>query len=229
MSRVTLREAAAHNNKPMTSAAGYANASFRCGGVRNGLMVTSTFDISHNSRVTAARATRADGECLRYRLDVVAASAADVVQSAGGWLYDRVMAGWEVTALLPHDRDTRALRILGVRAADYQAGFARTGSTSQSLAVSAAAFTADARVRDQVLQSLDDRLTEVALWGDGWPLGVNRAMTRAQHVLSAAARRFKGYALTAAGIGCRAVDPTETLLCDAASRSPVDSGLIRLD
>ena len=190
-------------------------------------MVTSTFDIRHNGRITAARATRSDGECLRYRLDVVAASAADVVQSAGGWLYDRVMAGWEVTALVPHGYDTRPLRILGVQASDADPRFALAGSTSQSLAVSAEAFTADARVRDKVLESLDDRLTEVALWGDGWPLGVNRAMTRAQHVLSAAARRFKGYALAAAGIPCASVDLTETLLCDR--RSPVDSALLRLD
>jgi hypothetical protein len=192
-------------------------------------MVTPTFDISHNRRLAAGRTTRADGECLRYRLDVVAAGAADVVQSAGGWLYDRVMAGWEVTVLLPHSCDTRPLRILGVQALGPEARPALAGSTSQSLAVSAEAFTADARVREKVLESLGDRLTEVALWGDGWPLAVNRTMTRAQHVLSAAARRFKGYALTAAGIGCDSVDPTETLLCDMATRSPVDSELIRLD
>jgi hypothetical protein len=192
-------------------------------------MVTPTFDISHNSRLTAGRATRADGECLRYRLDVVALSAADVVQSAGGWLYDRVMAGWEVTVLLPHSCDIRPLRILGVQALDPESQPALTESTSQSLAVSADAFTADARVREKVLESLGDRLTEVALWGDGWPLAVNRAMTRAQHVLSSAARSFKVYALTAAGIGCDSVDPTETLLCDMATCSPVDSQLIRLD
>ncbi len=183
--------------------------------------------ISSSGRGSAARATRADAECLRYRLDVVAVSAADVVQSAGGWLYDRVMAGWEVTALLPDGCDTRPLRVLGVRALDPEVRFALTGSTSQSLAVSAEAFTADARVRDKVLESLDDGLTEVALWGDGWPLGVNRATTRAQHVLTAAARRFKGYALAAAGIPCACVGPTETLLCDGPSA--VDSELIRLD
>ena len=38
-----------------------------------------------------------DGGALKYRLDVVAASSADVVCSVGGWLYDRVLAGWEVT------------------------------------------------------------------------------------------------------------------------------------
>lgn len=182
-------------------------------------MVTPTFDISQNGRVTAERAT---SDCLRYRLDVVAASAADVVASAGGWLYDRVMAGWEVTALLPHGCDTRALRILGVQALDPDAQFAPTGSTGHSLAVSAEAFTADARVREKVLESLHDRLTEVALWGDGWPLGVDRTMTRTHHVLSAAARRFKGHALAAAGIACGPVDPTETLMCDAATCSRLD-------
>jgi hypothetical protein len=191
------------------------------------LMVTPTFDITQSARVTAARA---NGECLRYRLDVVAGSAVDVVQSAGGWLYDRVMAGWEVTVLLPGNDDTRSLRILGVGVVDTESEFVPTamGSTSQTLAVSAEAFTADERVRDKVLKSLDDRLTEVALWGDGWPLGVNRGMTRAQHVLSAAARKFKGYALAAAGIPGISVEPTETLLCEA-SWSRVDSELVRLD
>jgi hypothetical protein len=190
-------------------------------------MVTPTFDTSQNSRLTGARATR--GECLLYRLDVVAASAADIVQFAGGWLYDRVMAGWEVTALLTQECDTRPLRILGVRTADAEARLALAASTSQSLAVSAEAFSADPLVRDKVLKSLDDRLTEVALWGEGWPLGVDRAVTRARHVLSAAARRFKGHALAAAGIPSALVDSTETLLCDAAPGSPVDSGLVRLD
>jgi hypothetical protein len=181
-------------------------------------MVTPTFDIRHNRRVAAARATRSEVECLRYRLDVVAASAADVVQSAGGWLCDRVMAGWEVTALLPRGCDSRPLRILGIRASEADPRFALARSTSQGLAVSAEAFGADARIRDKVFDSLDDRLTEVALWGDGWPLGVNRATAPTQHVLSAAARRFKGYALVAAGIPCAPVDPTETLLCDVRAR-----------
>jgi hypothetical protein len=192
-------------------------------------MVTPTFDIGQSGRFAAARSSHGNAECLRYRLDVVAGSAVDVVHSAGGWLYDRVMAGWEVTVLLPAGCDTRPLRILGV-GVDTGSEFVSTavGSTSHTLAVSAEAFTADARVRDKVFTSLDDRVTEVALWGDGWPLGVNRGMTRAQHVLSAAARTFKGYALAAAGIPSALVEPTETLLCEA-SYSRVDSELVRFD
>ncbi len=193
-------------------------------------MVTPTFDISQSRRVGAEQATRGNGECLRYRLDVVAGSAVDVVHSAGGWLYDRVMAGWEVTVLLPDSCDTRPLRILGVGVVDTESDFVPTamGSTSHTLAVSAEAFSADTRVRDKVLESLGDRLTEVALWGEGWPLGVNRGMTRAQHVLSAAARKFKGYALAAAGIPSALVEPTETLLCEA-NYPRVDAELVRLD
>ncbi|OBF75407.1 hypothetical protein A5750_00205 [Mycobacterium sp. 852002-51613_SCH5001154] len=197
-------------------------------------MVTSTFDIREGSRVRAARASRADRECLRYRLDVIAVSALDVVESAGGWLYDRAMAGWQVTVLLPNDGDARSLRILGLQARDLEEWLTATGpgSTSESLAVSAEAFTADARVRDKVLASLDDRLTEVALWGQapsGWPLRVDREVARAQYSLSAAARRFKGHALAAAGSDCPAVYSTETLFCDLATCGRDDSGLIRLD
>jgi hypothetical protein len=188
-------------------------------------MVAPTFDMSERSRVRSARSACADGESLRYRLDVAAASAVDVVRSAGGWLYDRVMAGWEVTVLLPHGCDSRPLRILGVRTLDLESAM---DPTSQSLAVSAEVFAADARVRDRVLTALEQRSTEVALWGDGWPLRVNHGMTRVQHLLSAAARAFKGHALAAAGMPCNSVDPTETLLCDLATRSPVDSELIRL-
>ncbi|TVS85448.1 hypothetical protein [Mycobacterium helveticum] len=190
-------------------------------------MVTPTFGIRASGRAAAARATPTDAAPLRYRLDVVAASAADVVESAGGWLYDRVMAGWEVTVRLPHSCDTRALRILGVRVSDCRSGWYETQIADQSLAVSAAAFRADPRVRRRVLASLDGRLTEVALWGDGWPLNVDRAMSRAQHVLSAAARTFKGHALAAAGIVGDAVAPVEPLRCDAWS--PAEPQLVRLE
>ena len=37
---------------------------------------------------------------MRYRLDVVAPNVLDAVKFAGGWIYDRVMAGWDVTVLI---------------------------------------------------------------------------------------------------------------------------------
>jgi hypothetical protein len=191
-------------------------------------MVTPTFDISESSGVRSIGPARTDGECLRYRLDVIAASAADAVHAAGGWLYDRAMAGWEVTVLLPPGCDSRPLRILGVKAIDLETGFGRTGSATHSLAVSAEVFAADDRIRATVLKALNHGLTEVALWGEGWPLAVNRGMAWVQHVLSSAARTFKGHALAAAGISCGTVDPTEAMLYDLAACSPADLDRVRL-
>src|SRR5258705_3190270 len=55
---------------------------------------------------------------FRYQLNVIAASVADVVQSAGGWVFDRRMAGWEVNILLSEQADARAIRNLGATTAD---------------------------------------------------------------------------------------------------------------
>ena len=53
---------------------------------------------------------------MRYRLDVVAPSVLDAVRYAGGWIYDRVMAGWDVTVLVGGgDDDMRPLQILGAQ------------------------------------------------------------------------------------------------------------------
>jgi hypothetical protein len=189
-------------------------------------------EISGGSGFAPERATHVNDQVLRYRLDVVAASAVDVVQSAGGWLFDRVRAGWAVS-VLAGARDARSLRILGLQAVDLNSKsvlefLSAADGTGRILAVSADVFTADVRVREEVLKALDHHLTEVAMWGQGWPVGVNRTMTKVQYVLSPAARVFKGYALAAAGTPCDSIEPTETLLCDMATCLPVDSDLIRL-
>lgn len=74
-------------------------------------MITPSFGISDYLATDERRGPRTGTECLRYRLEVVATSAIDVVHAAGGWLYDRVTAGWEVTVLLPRGDGTRPLQI----------------------------------------------------------------------------------------------------------------------
>lgn len=143
---------------------------------------------------------RADPQ-LGYRLDVVASDVADVVRSAGGWLYDRVAAGWDVTVSLAVADDARALHILGVRVLDLESALS-AGSPGDAMAASAAAFATDARIRDMVQQALNHSLTEVTLWGDDWPLAIGRALAAVSYPLSAAARAFKRQALIAAGIRC---------------------------
>jgi hypothetical protein len=197
--------------------------------MRNGSVVARTFHAVDRTD-GAARASpsrHSDGAAVKYRLDVVASSPADVVCSVGGWLYDRVRAGWEVNVLLPQQCDTRPLQILGMHVAelDSQIPAAGTECAARGLAVSAEMFTSDIRIRQEVFKALDLWMTEVTLWHDGWPLAVGHRTTMVQHVLSGAARAFKRHALTAAGIP-DTVGPTETLRSDMKACLPVDSELI---
>ncbi|WP_205875881.1 hypothetical protein [Mycobacterium camsae] len=175
-------------------------------------MVTPTFDMHRG----ASRQPRRDGQVLRHRLDVIAVSAGDVVSTAGGWLYDRVMAGWQVNVLLPPGCESRPLRVLGAQVMDVAADLDASGPIGQGLAVSVDAFAADDRVRALVRKAVSSRMTEVAVWGEGWPLGADRGLTRTRYTLSAAARAFKAQALRAAGMPYGSIQPTETLFTDSA-------------
>ena len=134
---------------------------------------------------------------MRYRLDVVAASVADVVTFAGGWVFDRVMAGWDVTVLVGGDEDVRPIHILGADTLDVETALAMWTERPhpQTLAVSADLLGRDARIRAGVLQALDHGTTEVTLWGETWPPELDRIVDAVQHPLSAAARAFKAQAL----------------------------------
>jgi hypothetical protein len=184
-----------------------------------------TFEVDFEKR--RPRETRGDLRSEKYRLDVIASSPADVVCSVGGWLYDRVRAGWDVTVLVPRYCDSRALQILGMRAAplDTHALLVSTEHAARGLAVSAEMYAADARIKQAVLSALDRRMTEVTLWHDDWPLVVGHRTTPVQHVLSGAARAFKRHALAAAGIP-GIVGPTEMLLSDMKASLPMDSELV---
>lgn len=143
---------------------------------------------------------------MRYRLDVVASSVADVVRFAGGWLFDRSMAGWDVTVLLTDLADcpdVRPLQIIGARTLDLEDALAtvETRPHPQALAAAADLFGCDSRVRQGVLHALDHGATEVTLWGESWPAELDDSVGLVQHRLSMAAKIFKGQALAAAGTG----------------------------
>lgn len=143
---------------------------------------------------------------MRYRLDVVAASVADAVGAAGGWMFDRVMAGWDVRVMLADAGDVRPLEILGAEIADLETELDRgpAGTHPNALAVAAELYGSDARIREGVRQALEHGGTEVTLWGDFWPTELNRSVGSVEHRLTAAARAFKSRALAAARA---AVDP----------------------
>ncbi|HEY0228560.1 MAG TPA: hypothetical protein VGC05_19675 [Mycobacterium sp.] len=140
---------------------------------------------------------------MRYRLDVVASSVLDVVGFAGGWLFDRAMAGWDVTVLLTDLADgqvDRPLQILGAQTMDLEDALAsvETRPRPQALAAAADLFGCDSRVRHGVLLALDQGVTEVTLWGETWPAELDDSVGLVEHRLSSAAQIFKGRALAAA-------------------------------
>ena len=169
---------------------------------------------------------------MRYRLDVVSASVPDVVKFAGGWLVDRVMAGWDVTVLIDGDEDRRPLEILGVDTQDLEGALKMWADRPhpQTVAVAAELFSTDVRVRRGVLDALDQGLTEVTLWGEHCPVELDDTVGSVRHQLSAAARAFKAQALAAIDPVARAADEVigdaETFRCGVMARPSVAADLI---
>jgi hypothetical protein len=165
---------------------------------------------------------------VRYRLDVVAADVADVVRCAGGWLFDRAMAGWDVTVLVADHPDERPLQILGAQILDLEYALANVGNRPppQTLAVAADLFDCDPRVREGVRQALDQGATEVTVWGQTWPAELDDSIGLVQHRLSAAARAFKSHAFAAAALSPSTIEPIETFRSRVIASPLVEADLI---
>lgn len=165
---------------------------------------------------------------MRYRLDVVTDSVADVVTFAGGWLFDRVMAGWDVTVLIAGDDDVRPIQILGADTLDLETALAIWADRPRphTLAVSADLFARDSRIRKGVLEALEHGATEVTLWGESWPSELDRTVDSVQHPLSSAARAFKAQALSALAQPATAVGSTETFRSGMANALSAAADLI---
>jgi len=150
----------------------------------------------------------------------IAPCAAEVVKSAGGWLFDQVMAGWDVTVLTADDADARPLQILGVRATDLEGVLARRvrGSCLQGIAVRTDLYGSDSRIRQMVSEALEGGLAEVRLWGEECPPELDDAASPVWHRLSFAARAFKAQALAAAAVPAAGREDTEEFR--SAARRP---------
>ncbi|OBF28538.1 hypothetical protein A5727_25470 [Mycobacterium sp. ACS4331] len=154
---------------------------------------------------------------MKYQLAVLAPSVADAVASSGGWVFDRVMAGWEVSVLIPGLDDAsptaRPLEILGARAFNLDAALeSASGLRPDAIAVAADIFTGDHRVNREVTAALRRRSVEVSFWGDGTPpsvAGEGTDVEPIEHPLTAAARAFKSHALALVSAASGAVGRTE--------------------
>lgn len=133
----------------------------------------------------------------------------DVVRCAGGWLFDQVMAGWEVTVLTAASADSRPLRILGATAGDLESAWTgmTRGAEPQAVAVDASLYDADERVRRIVLDAIDGGSAEVRLWDSRRPAGSDDGVV--EYRLTVAARAFKAQALAAAAAPAGSIAKTE--------------------
>ncbi|MGY1942992.1 hypothetical protein [Nocardia asiatica] len=152
---------------------------------------------------------------------MAAPGVADVVRYAGGWLFDRTVARWEVTVLVSDHPDTRPLRILGATVLDLDQFLAAPMRETwpHAIAVASEMYLGDSRIRDGVLDCLDRGLTEVTMWGEGLPAELDHRVGSVQHRVSLAGRAFKARALQAAGLATDVVSHTEAF---RAGESPMD-------
>jgi len=164
---------------------------------------------------------------VRYRLDVIAPSVVEAVQSAGGWLFDRAMAGWDVTVLVDKKGyDPLPLQILGAEVLDLEdAVNMASRPRPDALAVAADVYGRDSRVSEGVRRALESGHTEVTLWGRSWPAELDSTGC-VEHRLSVAARAFKGRALVAAGLPVDAIAAVEVFRSGTHSCCPIAADLV---
>jgi len=157
---------------------------------------------------------------LKPRVTAIARDAAEVVRFAGGWLFDKAMAGWETNVLTLDGGDLRSLQILGANSHDLASVLesqTALGHCLQAIAIPAELYRSDPGVRRIAGSTLESAPGELLLWGDDLPADLSRApggypqlprpALPVQHQLSIAARVFKAHALAAA----RIPDPGEVV------------------
>ncbi|MET7774096.1 hypothetical protein [Nocardia sp. NPDC005366] len=182
----------------------------------------------------AGTGSNPDGSVARrYRLDVVAHSVADVVEHAGGWLFDRSGAGWDVTVLIPDlvRADVRPLRILGADIADLDSVLEAggRGRHPEALAISAAVCDRDSRTNRGLIDALHHGGVEVVVWGDTWVSRPEHLVDPVAHRLSIAARAFKAHALVAASLPAMLNSSTELFRTGLSALPPLGRDLVPAD
>lgn len=153
----------------------------------------------------------------RYRLLVVASDVGELVAAAGGWMCDRIQAGWDVGVAVGESRDLRPLQILGVTTVVTGHGFESTsdGGEAAAIAIASEAFDHNELLRREVHKVLARGDTEVIIWGATAPTRLEGRVHRLRYQLSGAARAFKTHAVAAASMPSGDVSATEDLFSSA--------------
>jgi hypothetical protein len=158
-----------------------------------------------------------DPESSRCRIDVYAPSVIDVVECIGAWIFDHVMAGWDVRVSIPAPFDDRPLRILGAESGALEAMLHSTPAPAPAaILISSDLITSDIRVRARGTDALRGGMIEVTTWGQSCPAGLAQHSRVTECQPSLAAATFKFYALVAAGGSPQCARSPEVLYRNAA-------------
>lgn len=148
-----------------------------------------------------------------YLLDVFTSSLQEVVADAGGWIVDRVLAGWTVTVITDAVDDRgRVAEILGTRIAMRSEIGGQTRPQPYSIALTSALYGTDGRLRKCVTDELNRQRTEIRVIGDHFTGECDARLQPVTHRVSSAATAFKAQALAAAGLPHSCVAGAEQFL-----------------
>lgn len=140
-------------------------------------------------------------------MGVLAQSISDAVRCAGGLMFDRAAAGWDVTVYPPDDACPRAIQILGAKCGDLESLFSKDASLPTVLIVTAS-LHANRRVEAFVAAALSLDSVKVLFTGVDSPR--DGALDDAGiYTLGHAAHAFKTCAAEAAGLRPAAVSRSE--------------------
>lgn len=167
----------------------------------------------------------AEGAPARYRLLVFAPDIAELVTVAGGWLFDRAMAGWDVTGFVAEGSDVRPLRILGVGTVMLESVLSMDILANLPSAISIAGhhYSSDPRIRELIRRIADSGAAELTVWGEACPADLKAILLPVCYEPTSAARVFKKHALVAAGCFDRTVDGNESFRCGVTALKRIDS------
>jgi hypothetical protein len=152
---------------------------------------------------------------IAYRLVAIAPTVRDVVEAAGGWLFDRARCGWKVETVIVDaitSADALSLKILGVeRVAPLRASSLEILHRAAALAICGGMLEGTTMLSKRVQALLQHSATEVVVWGSA-PARLQQQSEEVRHApFSAASRVFKARALMAGGFAVAgSLEPSET-------------------
>ncbi|WP_157104390.1 hypothetical protein [Nocardia kruczakiae] len=145
--------------------------------------------------LTVDALTHAFRRNLRASVVVVAHQVEQVVDLAGGWLFDHAIAGCDVSVLIARPVDPAPLRVLGASLIDLAnvTPFSHD-IVPQQLAIVGDERTFDEPVRRWIMRCLDTSHPGTTLWGDVHDPALLRCTKPLHHQPSLAALAFKARA-----------------------------------